>query len=198
MRNFLMGMWGITTPIVYREAIQILTHEKGQNVAARLWAKFFLSWVLLFGPMLLINAVSVEGLRTVLGVLPVLFAVSPIFTGLDVFLFYALPGIRLDEEGIWVKSAGKMNSNFYRYRDVRQIYQLTIAEKKREMYQVEVAFADGSKWHTDKRPAEGSPFLVQLSEAIRDKCDCSISPVFDPGVMREGAFPGSGLKGEAA
>lgn len=177
-RRFFQGMWGITIPMIGEE-MQILTQESGRQVAVQLWLKFALAWVLVFGPLFLLKVVSAQWLRLLLGAFPILFGVSPIFTGLDVLMFYALPGIRIDEGCLWVKSAGTASYRSYAYQNVMEIRQLTITKKNKTKYRVEVAFRDGKSWCTAMRPKEGIPFLVQLTHAIEEKSHCPISPVFN-------------------
>jgi len=180
MRRFLLSMWGITIAMVPGEALQILPHENGRQIATKLWLKFALAWVLLFGPLLLLNVVPEYWLRLVLGMISMLFVCSPIFAALDVYLFYGLPGVRLlDEDGLLVKDSGSANCSFYPYQDVTHIHQITSTEKSRLEYHLELVFADGSRWHTTKRPNSGVPFLIHLTDLIKEKCECPISPVFD-------------------
>lgn len=171
-------MWSITTPLVPGEELQILAYENGQRTMTRLWLRLIFAVVLFLGPLFLLKVVSIRWLSAGLGMTAVSFSLAPIFIGLDMHLFYYLPGIRLTDEGLWVKNAKSINHKFYSYQDLVQIEQLTTNEKKMK-YQVRLIFIRGSSWFTNKRPGAGVPFLTHLTNEVNKKCNCSVSPVFD-------------------
>ena len=179
MRRFLLNMLGMATDLVPRQALWLLPHKNGRRTALDLWLKFALAWVLLFGPVMLLKIVSARWLNLILEGIAVLFCCSPILTGLNVFFFYTFPGIRFDEDGLLVKNVGTTRNSFYLYKDVMQIHQMTSIEKKHYVYYLELLFADGNSWRTTERPDSGIPFLVQLTDEIKQRCECPVSPVFE-------------------
>jgi hypothetical protein len=52
-------------------------------------------------------------------------------------------------------------------------------KKNRDKYQLKVTFEDGSIWCTEELPESELSFLNQLSNMLKEKCDCPISPTFD-------------------
>lgn len=184
MRQFLMRIV-FTLPVISGRAMVILVGESGRKFALLLWLKAALAWIIPFGALGLMGAVSVGWLREVLGLIGVLVVLAPIFTSLEVLLFYILPGIRIDNDRLWVKDSWTAAYSCYAFRDIVQICQITHPPTKKKVlrYHVEVLFSDGSMWHTEILPAEGLPFFVDLTNGIKEMCDCPVSPEFDPAAI---------------
>ena len=178
MRKLITSMWSITTPIVPGEELQILAKEDGLRAMLQLWLKLLLAFALFLGPLLLLKIDSIKWLEAVLAVTAVSFSVAPIIISGDMSVFYYLPGIRLTDDGFWIKKAKSTSIKFYSYQELVQIQQLTSADKKMT-HQVQLVFSDGSSWSTNKRPNSGVPFLIHLTDELKKRCNCAVWPEFD-------------------
>jgi hypothetical protein len=98
---------------------------------------------------------------------------------MDVCIFYFLPGIRIDEDCLSVKSAWSATDRTYQYRDVVGIRQMTITGKKHNRYSLELELADGSCWRTAEVKGAGIPNLTRTANWIEQKSKCPIFPVFE-------------------
>jgi len=186
MPGFLRSVWSATVDFVPGQELQILPRESERRTVARLWQRLVFVCVMFFGPLLLLDVVSAYWLRLLLGVISISFCLSPFFAAFGVFMFYGLPGIRLDEDGLFVKAAGCARISHYLYRDVVHIRQMTASVRGRARYYLELELVDGSTWRTAQRPDWGIRFLARLAEGIKEKCGCPISPVFGIQGVQEG------------
>jgi hypothetical protein len=176
--NFNKLFW-ITVKMMPGGTLQLLPQEDMGAVASRLWLKLLLVSALHFVPLLSLQVL--EGwLGWISGSISVFFSVPTFFAAFDVILFYALPGIRLDESTVAVKARGFSRLKQYVYSEIASIRQTT-STRKWSPFSLELVFRDGTIWHTDKCGKSGLAFLVDLSNAISQKSQCSVSPVFEVG-----------------
>ncbi len=172
-------MWWITTQLTGEE-LQILVHENGQRAMARLCLKFLFITILFFGSLFLLRFVSIQWFQFLLLLFITAISISPVFIGLDILLFFHLPGIRLTDEGLWVKKGKSIDHKFYSYQNLVQIAQLTTTENTKHW--ITLSFSDGNSWSTNKRPNLGIPFLIDLTNTLKERAGCSVLPVFDSGL----------------